>query len=104
MSEGDGRSKDDKSRKKLYGARMRTEGCHRKAIQESLRAFLRSAQCSTKIGVCERCGATAELQKATVFFWETDETVEVTLPVCRECVSSMGTRRTPPTTERSCIQ
>jgi hypothetical protein len=83
----------------------------RKPIQESLRALLRNAQCSAKIGICVGCGVTAEFQKATMFLWEADEflweadeTIEVTLPVCRECASSKGSGRSLPTTERSRFQ
>jgi len=39
------------------------------------------------------CGLTAEFQKLTTFFWESGETMEITLPVCKECASSNSSGR-----------
>lgn len=72
-------------------------------LKESLRALLRDGQLSAKAGICVGCGVTAEFQKATMLFWETGETAEVTLPVCQQCASK-GSGRRLPTTERSGIQ
>ena len=59
-----------------------------KSIRESFRALLREAQFSATMGICVGCGVTAEFQRVTISLFETDETMKVTLPVCRECASS----------------
>ena len=54
---------------------------------EALRTLLRAAHFSAKKAPCVGCGAISELLRMTVFFWDGDDTVEITLPVCHGCAS-----------------
>lgn len=54
------------------------------SIREALRTLLRSVQAS-KIETCLQCGSSRDLRKATVFLWGTDETWEISLPLCDRC-------------------
>ena len=56
----------------------------RESIQEALRTLLWNVQAS-KIDACLKCGSNADLKRATLSLFETDETWEVTLPLCEGC-------------------
>ena len=56
-------------------------------IGEAIRAFLQSMQAASNSVRCTKCGSASDLQRMTASLWGSDETWEISLPLCMTCGS-----------------